>query len=144
MSAKCRPSAESVVRIQQWHVFRPAAIFSLGHVPDNINQAVEEHAFETYDKFIQEYGEELAQIPAPKVAQDYYRDGDLYMFDEMHTSNSCEPSRRRPTCDTLLDVFRNIRDDEAEHVVTMQHLQKTEIDISSVNSVDEETCVAFE
>ena len=110
----------------------------------NINEAVEEHAFETYDKFIKEHGEELAQFPAPKVAQDYYRDGDLYMFDEMHTSSSCEPPRRRPTCDTLLDVFRNIRDDEAQHVATMQHLQRAEMDISSVNNVDDDTCVVFE
>eukprot|EP00978_Attheya_sp_CCMP212_P016482 scaffold43225_cov59-Attheya_sp.AAC.2 len=100
----------------------------------NLNEAVEEHAFETYDKFVEQYGDTLEQLEAPQVAKDYYSEGDLYMFDAMHShqtsSSSCESDlRRRPKCETLRDVFINIRDDEAEHVRTMAYLQKTDSDL---------------
>jgi len=86
----------------------------------NINEEIERHAYNTYDQFLKENGEMLKELPAPQVAKDYYRDGDLYMFDEFQT-RACEP--RRPACDTLFDVFTNIRDDEAEHCKTMKYLQ---------------------
>ncbi|UFP94592.1 alternative oxidase [Gloeobacter morelensis] len=78
---------------------------------------VEEHAFHTYDEFLKSDGERLKLQPAPAVAVSYYLTGDLYMFDEFQTSR--RPEERRPACDTLYDVFVNIRDDEAEHVKTM-------------------------
>mmetsp|Transcript_6393 Transcript_6393/g.8641 ORF Transcript_6393/g.8641 Transcript_6393/m.8641 type:complete len:301 (-) Transcript_6393:6-908(-) len=86
----------------------------------NLNQAVEEHAYATYDQFLTENSEELKTKPAPQVAIDYYRDGDLYMFDEFQT-DTCDA--RRPTINNLYDVFVAIRDDEAEHVKTMKLLQ---------------------
>lgn len=87
----------------------------------NLNQAVEEHAYETYDEFLKVNKDWLESQPAPAVAQQYYRDGDLYLFD----AHSCPNSdvKRRPKCDTLHDVFVAIRDDEAEHVKTMEYLQ---------------------
>ena len=42
---------------------------------------------------------------------------DVYMFESFYTSSKTEA--RRPTCATLYDTFRNIRDDEAEHMKTM-------------------------
>ena len=45
-----------------------------------------------------------------------------YFFDEFEY----QPRRRRPPCETLLDVFENIRDDEAEHVATMAACQDPE------------------
>jgi len=57
------------------------------------------------------------------VAVTYYRTGDLYFFDKFQTSRDASSSPRRPPCDTLLDVFRNIRDDELEHVATMKACQ---------------------
>lgn len=95
----------------------------------NLNENVEEHAFLTYDKFLKENEERLKKIPAPVVAKEYYRDGDLYMFDEFQTG-TCEP--RRPKCDTLYDTFVNIRDDEAQHVSTMVHLQN-DFELSTVH-----------
>ena len=53
----------------------------------NFMQQVEEHAYHTYDLFLKEHGEELKQMPAPKVAVNYYLDGDLYMFDEFQTTH---------------------------------------------------------
>jgi ubiquinol oxidase len=95
----------------------------------NLNQVVEEHAFATYDEFIKENGEELKKLPAPQIAREYYRDGDLYMFDDFQTG-TCEV--RRPAIRNLYDVFVAIRDDEAEHVKTMTHLQ-TEEELSNVH-----------
>jgi ubiquinol oxidase len=80
-------------------------------------EMVEEHAYSTYDHFLQDSADELKAQPAPQIAIDYYRDGDLYMFDEFQTDQA--PAERRPKVDNLYDVFVAIRDDEAEHVKTM-------------------------
>ncbi|GAB4212343.1 MAG: alternative oxidase [Synechococcales cyanobacterium] len=80
-------------------------------------ELVEEHAYKTYDKFLTEHEAELKATPAPEIALKYYRDGDLYMFDEFQTAQV--PESRRPTIDHLYDVFVAVRDDEAEHVKTM-------------------------
>mmetsp|Transcript_35270 Transcript_35270/g.51825 ORF Transcript_35270/g.51825 Transcript_35270/m.51825 type:complete len:308 (+) Transcript_35270:132-1055(+) len=103
----------------------------------NVNQHVEEHAYTTYDNFIREHGEKLKTMPAPQVAKDYYRDGDLYMFDEFQTS-TCEP--RRPKMENLFDTFVAIRDDEAEHVKTMTNLQ-THAELTSTN---DDSCIVPE
>lgn len=80
-------------------------------------QHVEEHAYHTYAEFLQEHEEELKELPAPEIAIKYYRDGDLYMFDEFQTTHPNE--FRRPKIENLYDVFVAIRDDELEHVKTM-------------------------
>lgn len=85
-------------------------------------ELVEEHAYHTYDMFLKEYEAELKSQPAPKVAINYYRDGDLYMFDEFQTAQTV--LARRPKIENLYDVFTAIRDDEAEHVKTMVACQK--------------------
>jgi hypothetical protein len=80
-------------------------------------EMVEEHAYASYDKFLTAYEAELKAKPAPQIAINYYRDGDLYMFDEFQTA--VPANSRRPDVNNLYDVFVNIRDDEAEHVKTM-------------------------
>ncbi|OIW14016.1 hypothetical protein TanjilG_09367 [Lupinus angustifolius] len=87
----------------------------------HFSECVENHAFETYDKFIKAQGEELKKLPAPEVAVNYYTGGDLYLFDEFQTSRI--PNTRRPKIENLYDVFVNIRDDEAEHCKTMKACQ---------------------
>jgi ubiquinol oxidase len=87
-------------------------------------ELIEEHAYDSYDQFLRSSAAKLRQLPAPQVAINYYRDGDLYMFDEFQTSR--RPQERRPVINNLYDVFVCIRDDEAEHVKTMvacQHPQ---------------------
>lgn len=108
----------------------------------NLNHAIEEHAFSTYDSFLRENEDKLKELPAPKAAIDYYRNGDLYMFDAMQI-DTCEP--RRPEIHNLYDVFVAIRDDEAEHVKTMVYLQQGEDLTTShddVCDVPEEVVVA--
>jgi ubiquinol oxidase len=107
----------------------------------NLNESVEEHAYHTYDQFLTENEDELKSLPAPKVAQNYYRDGDLYMFDEFQTG-TCEP--RRPKMDTLYDCFVAIRDDEKEHVETMAKLQ-TSVQLTTPHSFPSmEECIVEE
>lgn len=101
----------------------------------NVNQAVEEEAYDTYDSFLQKHRPYLQSHPAPAVARTYYAGDDLYLFDSMHHPAALDllpshnedqygPShRRRPPCETLYDTFVNIRDDEMEHVKTMMYLQ---------------------
>jgi ubiquinol oxidase len=83
----------------------------------NFSELLEAHAVDTYGEFVDANRELLAQLPAPRVARLYYTGPDLYIFDEFQTERP--RGSRRPRCDTLLDVFTNIRDDEAEHVATM-------------------------
>ena len=57
-------------------------------------------------------------------------DEDLHLFDSFHICVDNENSRR-PKMETLYDVFCAIRDDEAEHVKTMEYLQRQDGDIES-------------
>jgi ubiquinol oxidase len=87
-------------------------------------ELIENHAYHTYDDHLKNHEAELKTQPAPEVAINYYRDGDLYMFEE--TQFTLAPKFRRPKVDNLYDVFVNIRDDENEHVKTMTALQQPE------------------
>jgi ubiquinol oxidase len=112
--------AQSTALVYYWlvvtlYLFSPRTAY-------NFMQLVEEHAYHTYDSFVKEHEAELKTAPAPLVAINYYRDGDLYMFDDFQTGVT--PESRRPAVDNLYDVFVNIRDDEAEHVKTMLACQK--------------------
>lgn len=90
-------------------------------------QLVEQHAFDTYDVFVANNRELLAELPAPTIAERFYRDGDLYLFDEFHVVSSKENAYpRRPPVNNLLQVFENIRDDENEHIKTMVKCQDYE------------------
>ncbi|CAO2823619.1 unnamed protein product [Amaranthus hypochondriacus] len=108
----------------------------------HFSECVENHAFETYDKFIKAQGDELKKLPAPDVAVKYYTGGDLYLFDEFQTSRV--PCSRRPKIENLYDVFLNIRDDEAEHCKTMRACQthgNLRSPHSSSEDIDDSECV---
>ncbi len=94
----------------------------------NFMEQVEGHAYATYNKFLTQHTDELKAQPAPQIAIQYYRDGDLYMFDEFQTGETLE--RRRPAVNNLYDVFVNIRDDEQEHVKTMVACQNPEAQLT--------------
>lgn len=107
----------------------------------NLNHAVEEHAFDTYDVFLKENEQYLKEVNAPQVAKDYYTGEDLYLLSQMQTNQfKCEQGqvqfddiRTFPIkCETLYDTFCAIRDDEAEHVKTMAFLQNQSSDIDLV------------
>ncbi|GAU29897.1 hypothetical protein TSUD_379870 [Trifolium subterraneum] len=105
-----------------FYYFMTALMYAISpRMAYHFSECVESHAFETYDKFIKEEGEELKKMPAPEVAVNYYTGGDLYLFDEFQTSRV--PNTRRPTIENLYDVFVNIREDEGEHCKTMKACQ---------------------
>lgn len=83
-----------------------------------LSELIEHHASDTYSEFAEQNEELLKTIPPPLVALNYYKAGDLYLFDQMQTGWSAKEPRR-PPCANLYDVFINIRDDEDEHVKTM-------------------------
>jgi len=87
-------------------------------------QLVEQHAADTYSQFVEENRALLKSLPPPEVAVEYYRDGDLYMFDEFQSMR--RPESRRPPVDNLLQVFENVRDDEVEHIKTLVQCQDYE------------------
>jgi ubiquinol oxidase len=97
-------------------------------------EQVEEHAYHTYNEYLKENEAFLKEQPAPQIALNYFRDGDLYMFDEFQTSHP--DNYRRPDIDNLYDVFVAIRDDEEEHVKTMRACQQPEA-YKSLNSPHE-------
>lgn len=84
-------------------------------------ELLEAHAVDTYVTFCKENRDRLEQLPPPTVARSYYKDGDLYLFDDFQVSRC--PGSRRPPCDNLFDVFTNISIDEGEHVRTMKACQ---------------------
>uniref|UniRef100_A0A7C8YPK9 Ubiquinol oxidase n=1 Tax=Opuntia streptacantha TaxID=393608 RepID=A0A7C8YPK9_OPUST len=108
----------------------------------HFSECVENHAYETYEKFLKTQGEKLKKLPAPEIAVKYYTGGDLYLFDEFQTSRV--PCSRRPKIENLYDVFLNIRDDEAEHCKTMSACQTAgnlRSPHSSLEDNDEAGCV---
>lgn len=94
----------------------------------HFTQLVEEHAYHTYDEFLKVYETELKTQPAPQVAINYYREGDLYLFDEFQTAHV--PTERRPKIENLYDVYVAIRDDEGEHVKTMVACQRADAQLT--------------
>ncbi|KXZ53636.1 hypothetical protein GPECTOR_6g553 [Gonium pectorale] len=92
----------------------------------NFSELIEYHAVDTYGEFVDANEELLKSLPPPLVAAVYYRSPDLYMFDSFQTSQSVS-NPRRPTCKSLYDVFRNICDDELEHVKTMRACQDSTV-----------------
>lgn len=96
------------------YVFSPRTAYSF-------MELLEAHAVDTYSTFVRANRARLAALPPPAVARSYYVEGDLYMFDDFQLK---PPGSRRPPCDTLLDVFMNICEDEGEHVKTMRACQE--------------------
>ena len=83
-------------------------------------ELLEAHAVDTYSTFVKENQSALQKLPPPPIARSYYKTGDLYFFDDFQQRT---PGSRRPLCETLYDVFKNISEDEAEHVKTMKACQ---------------------
>ena len=94
----------------------------------HFSELLEGHAVDTYSQFVDENEAILKKLPAPQIARNYYQSSEnLFYFDEFQTSNYTQNGvkiLRRPTVNTLFDVFINIRDDEGEHVKTMHACQE--------------------
>ncbi len=95
----------------------------------NFSELIEAHAVDTYGEFVDANADALRALPAPRISRLYYNGPDLFLFDEFQTSRP--RGSRRPPCETLLDVFTNIRDDEAEHVATMAACQDPKVAVAA-------------
>eukprot|EP00166_Cyanidium_caldarium_P005127 ctg_597.g288 len=88
----------------------------------NFSELLEKHAHDTYAEFVEQNAARLRMLPAPEVAVQYYREGELYAFAPIAQGQTAPA--RRPPVESLYDVFVNVRDDEAEHVKTMEACQR--------------------
>ncbi|KAL7549668.1 hypothetical protein ACHAWF_016965, partial [Thalassiosira exigua] len=90
------------------------------------SEMLETHAVDTYGQFVDENEEKLRQLPPSLAAVEYYTVGVTDpMFGEYQTASVSNPHRdgvRRPGTDmrSLYDVFVAIRNDEGDHVQTME------------------------
>lgn len=66
----------------------------------NLSEQIEEHAYHTYDEFLNNHGVILSLLKPPAIATNYY-----------------------DNVENLYDVFVKVRDDEGEHVKTMKKCQ---------------------
>tara|TARA_B100001564_G_scaffold315376_1_gene290068 strand:+ start:2710 stop:3327 length:618 start_codon:yes stop_codon:yes gene_type:complete len=66
----------------------------------NLSEQIEEHAYHTYDEFLNNHGVILSLLKPPAIAANYY-----------------------DNVENLYDVFVKVRDDEGEHVKTMKKCQ---------------------
>jgi len=92
----------------------------------HLSELIEDHAYETYDKYLTDHEEMLKSRPVPAIAQQYYVDENPFWFELFCTVK--EPgfqrrkSKRRPKLKSLHDVFVNVREDEKEHWKTLCNL----------------------
>eukprot|EP00594_Rhizosolenia_setigera_P007128 CAMPEP_0178953344 /NCGR_PEP_ID=MMETSP0789-20121207/8368_1 /TAXON_ID=3005 /ORGANISM="Rhizosolenia setigera, Strain CCMP 1694" /LENGTH=302 /DNA_ID=CAMNT_0020634595 /DNA_START=174 /DNA_END=1082 /DNA_ORIENTATION=- len=92
----------------------------------HLSELIEDHAYDTYDGFLNNHEEMLKQMPVPDVARKYYIEDNPFLFDLFCTVKDKDEdgqfSARRPQLNSLYDVFVNIRDDEKEHWKTLCNL----------------------
>lgn len=93
----------------------------------HLSELIEDHAYNTYNAFLQKNEAELKKLPVPAIARKYYEQDNPFLFDLFCTVP--EPgedpqsfSRRRPNLESLYDVFVNVRNDEREHWKTLCNL----------------------
>jgi ubiquinol oxidase len=114
-----RTLAKTMAFFYYWYV---VGVYALSpEAAYHLSELIEDHAFQTYDTFLQKRDAELRGMPVPPVAREYYEADDKFLFDLV--TQSCRTDRidiaegcpRRPVLETLHDVFVCIRNDEKEH-----------------------------
>jgi ubiquinol oxidase len=92
----------------------------------HLSELIEDHAYNTYNKFLAEHEAKLKSMPVPPIARKYYEEENPFLFDLFCTvkdvDDSGQFSQRRPKLESLYDVFVNVRDDEREHWKTLCNL----------------------
>jgi len=105
--------------IQPVYFFSPPVAYHL-------SELIEDHAFDTYSGYLENYGDALKKQPVPAIAQKYYVEDNPFLFDLFCTVKNTDEngnfSNRRPQLSSLYDVFVNVRDDEKEHWKTLCNL----------------------
>lgn len=119
-----RTLAQTMAFAYYWYVV--IVYFISEEAAYHLSELIEDHAYETYDKFLTDFGDKLKQQPVPEVARKYYVEENPFMFDLFCTVKEADTTRnfseQRPQLNSLYDVFVNIRDDEKEHWKTLCNL----------------------
>lgn len=119
-----RTLAQTMAFFYYWYV---VIVYALSEeAAYHLSELIEDHAYETYDGFLQNHGERLQQMPVPDIAYKYYVQEDPFLFESFCTVKDENGTRNfsesRPALNSLYDVFVNIRDDEKEHWKTLCNL----------------------
>ena len=119
-----RTIAQSMAFGYYWYV---VAVYAFSEpAAYHLSELIEDHAYDTYDGYLKEHESMLKQLPVPDIARKYYIQDNPFLFDQFCTvKNKNEDggfSTRRPTLESLYDVFVNVRDDEKEHWKTLCNL----------------------
>ena len=102
----------------------------------HLSELIEDHAYNTYDEYLKQFQDQLKTLPVPDIARKYYIEDNHFLFDKFCTvkSRNSGGPERRPTLNSLYDVFVNIRDDEKEHWKTLCNL----VQYDSLHAADAE------
>jgi ubiquinol oxidase len=119
-----RTIAQTMAFGYYWYV---VAIYSINEAAAyHLSELIEDHAYNTYSKYLKEHEAMLKSLPVPPIARKYYVDDNPFLFDLFCTVKDKDDqgnfSTRRPVLNTLYDVFVNVRDDEKEHWKTLCNL----------------------
>jgi ubiquinol oxidase len=119
-----RTIAQTMAFGYYWYV---VAIYSINEAAAyHLSELIEDHAYNTYSKYLKEHEAMLQSLPVPAIARKYYVDDNPFLFDLFCTVKDKDDqgnfSTRRPVLNTLYDVFVNVRDDEKEHWKTLCNL----------------------
>jgi ubiquinol oxidase len=102
----------------------------------HLSELIEDHAYNTYNTFLNNYEKRLKGMSVPEIARKYYEKDNPFLFDLFCTVKAKDDdglySTRRPELNSLYDVFVNIRDDEKEHWKTLCNL----VQFDDMNAVD--------
>lgn len=103
----------------------------------HLSELIEDHAFNTYNTFLEKNEEVLKTMPVPAIASKYYEQENPFLFDLFCTVKEPETEpfaiANRPKLTSLYDVFVNVRNDEREHWKTLCNLVQYD-DMSGVGT----------
>jgi ubiquinol oxidase len=119
-----RTLAQTMAFGYYWYV---AIVYSFSQpAAYHLSELIEDHAFNTYNKYLIEHEDMLKGRDVPEIARKYYEKDNPFLFDLFCTVKSKDEqgnfSTRRPKLESLYDVFINVRDDEREHWKTLCNL----------------------
>lgn len=119
-----RTLAQTMAFVYYWYVIVVYIISE--QAAYHLSELIEDHAFETYDGYLTQHADMLKKMPVPDIARKYYVEDNPFLFDLFCTVKDTDDdgsySARRPTLDSLYDVFINVRNDEREHWKTLCNL----------------------
>jgi len=119
-----RTIAQTMAFGYYWYV---VAVYSVSEqAAYHLSELIEDHAYNTYNKYLEEHETMLKAMPVPPIATKYYVDDNPFLFDLFCTVKDLDEegnfSARRPKLESLYDVFVNVRNDEKEHWKTLCNL----------------------